>query len=570
MEAAETIQETPAGLRVLVLDDEQPVRRLIEAVLTRAGWTVETACDGREGLDILLQKPFDVLVVDLRMKGMDGLAFLEEARKIWPWLGVVILSGFVDHDSITRADRLGVTRILEKPIEPEMLRQSVLDEALARKEQLALEPQQHSPEQIRYQLGMLRHLGESAIAGQSLIEALRNLSAGLTRLLPCSLVGILGMEKEEHILALNIKESVSKAFVEHIRQEMLARFRALSGRSVADHAVQLRTEGVPPAETGPARAGSLLIVPVITEGQLHGLLALAASAPGVYSATDVSFLYHAANQLSTVMVSLNKMQQLAIRDPLTALYNRRHLEEVIEQSWLLVNRYDLDMSLAIVDVDHFKPLNDTHGHLAGDEVLREFASLIQSVSRASDTVARYGGDEFIVILPKASEQDARAFAERLLLAVRGHVFCERSLKLRRTCTIGIAGMRTPKPPVSSGELIERADAALYEAKRAGRNRYALWSRDVAAPRAETPAAPAAAEAAAPARARILLVDDEESILRLLSRILAAEGYQADAASTASEALRRLKETRPPYDVLLTDLHLQEQSGIDLIIGRAHV
>ena len=110
------------GIRVLVLDDEEPIRRLIDRLLSIAGCSVMTAADGRKGLQILMQHDFDVMIVDLRMQEMDGIAFLQEALKIWPWLGVIVITGYADEDSIAQAQQLGVRRILRKPLSLDILR----------------------------------------------------------------------------------------------------------------------------------------------------------------------------------------------------------------------------------------------------------------------------------------------------------------------------------------------------------------------------------------------------------------------------------------------------------------
>ena len=126
---AKTNELTGAPLRVLILDDEESIRRIIRHALTRLGYEVETATNGRQGLQILLTKTFDVAVVDVRMQEMDGLAFVQEAKKIWPWQGVVIYSGFIDDRIVEIAEREGVRHILTKPIDMTKLVAAIRDEA---------------------------------------------------------------------------------------------------------------------------------------------------------------------------------------------------------------------------------------------------------------------------------------------------------------------------------------------------------------------------------------------------------------------------------------------------------
>jgi diguanylate cyclase (GGDEF)-like protein len=171
---------------------------------------------------------------------------------------------------------------------------------------------------------------------------------------------------------------------------------------------------------------------------------------------------------------------LGIRDGLTDLFNRRHMLEQIGYICKMCKRYSLPVGVAIIDVDHFKEVNDQYGHLVGDEVLIELAGLLRrSATRESDIIGRYGGDELIVILPDAGLEGAWNFGERLLAAVRGHEFCPSTHRLHLTVSIGVTsvpGEDAAKMPCS--ELVAHADQALYTAKRKGRNCMCAWSGGV--------------------------------------------------------------------------------------------
>ena len=375
-------------IRVLVLDDEAPIRRLVKAALNDHGCTVETASDGREGLEILLQNDFDVLVVDLKMREMDGITFLQEALRIWPWLGVVIMTGYADEKAIANANELGVERILNKPIDMKSLRDNVTEEALSKRERVGL-PANLTLDTIKYQLGILRQLSETAIASKSLIDALRGLSNGMAKLLPCAVVGVLGLEAGEEVLILSIQESVSTSFLNNVEQEICSRYAALGSRRLNSDSLRIEIDGEIDDKEGATEAGSTFTVPVMSGGELHGLLTLAATTDNAYSTTDISFLYHAANHLSTIFAALSHMRKLAIHDTITGLYNRRHLEEVLERTWQLSWRYDHPMCVVMIDLDHFKTLNDTFGHLIGDQALVELSTQLQKIVRGSDIIARF-------------------------------------------------------------------------------------------------------------------------------------------------------------------------------------
>lgn len=165
---------------------------------------------------------------------------------------------------------------------------------------------------------------------------------------------------------------------------------------------------------------------------------------------------------------LTKVEALAITDPLTGLYNRRRFEAVLENEFHRMMRYKLPLSCVMMDIDHFKSVNDTYGHKTGDSVLREIAEVLRRSIRAVDTPARWGGEEFIVLLPQTGKKDAMMVAQRLLQSVSQHPFTELPNK-EVTVSIGLAS--APDSSIDSIEkLIHASDEALYNAKRNGRNR----------------------------------------------------------------------------------------------------
>ncbi|MCL5022129.1 MAG: diguanylate cyclase [Nitrospirae bacterium] len=160
-------------------------------------------------------------------------------------------------------------------------------------------------------------------------------------------------------------------------------------------------------------------------------------------------------------------KKLATTDPLTGLFNRRHCEAVIEYEFRRAARYKSPLSCFILDIDHFKTVNDKYGHRAGDTVLVEIAQILKGVIRAVDTVARWGGEEFLLVLPQTGNEGAMVLAQKLLNKVSGHTFSEVPDR-RLTVSIGIAGI--PSLSIDTGEkLVNAADRAMYKAKRRGRN-----------------------------------------------------------------------------------------------------
>ncbi len=164
-----------------------------------------------------------------------------------------------------------------------------------------------------------------------------------------------------------------------------------------------------------------------------------------------------------------RLETLAHTDPLTHLLNRRALTIRLVAELERVRRYTSPLTMLMIDIDHFKQVNDTYGHLVGDEVLRGIAAILQRSVRTVDTLARYGGEEFVVVLPETEEEGAVTFAERIRERVEQYCAeAEQAGGARVTVSIGVASF--PAPHVESVEdLFSRADAALYRAKERGRN-----------------------------------------------------------------------------------------------------
>jgi diguanylate cyclase (GGDEF)-like protein len=165
------------------------------------------------------------------------------------------------------------------------------------------------------------------------------------------------------------------------------------------------------------------------------------------------------------LIELNqRLDRLAVTDGLTEVLNHRAFQERLDEEIERARRSETTVSLVLLDVDHFKRLNDEHGHQEGDRVLKRVASTVRGTARVTDVVARYGGEEFVVILGGANAEAALTTAERMRRAIAAHAGERRPV----TASFGIATFRGDVD--SKEELIRRADAALYEAKRQGRNR----------------------------------------------------------------------------------------------------
>ena len=169
-----------------------------------------------------------------------------------------------------------------------------------------------------------------------------------------------------------------------------------------------------------------------------------------------------------------ELAELSLRDPLTGLYNRRHADNELPRLVAAAERHLQPISLAMADLDHFKVVNDDHSYSVGDEVLRRFARVLTQVTRGTDTVIRYGGEEFLIVMPQTGIDQASVLCERLRKAVESHTWYEVDPSLQVTVSIGVADSARFDGVIG---LAAGADAALHRAKREGRNRVVAASQD---------------------------------------------------------------------------------------------
>ncbi|MDH5526902.1 MAG: sensor domain-containing diguanylate cyclase [Nitrospirota bacterium] len=224
---------------------------------------------------------------------------------------------------------------------------------------------------------------------------------------------------------------------------------------------------------------SLLVVPLTLGDRVLGTLMLSlAKRRGIFSERDAHVAELVANMAAgalknayiheTLEAERHSLHQLAVTDPLTSVYNRRFFDMRLEEEFLLAERHSLPLSLIMLDVDHFKRINDSHGHTVGDKVLVELARVVGATLRQTDCFARFGGEEFVILMPLTDRMGAESKAEEIRLAVKEITLPVKGESLRISVSLGVSsgGSEGSDQSVS---LLQAADRAVYAAKRAGRD-----------------------------------------------------------------------------------------------------
>jgi len=307
----DTLMEADGYVRILVVDDEEIIRNLLYDVLSNTGYKVKTAKDGQEAISQIEKEPFEIVITDFKMPGMNGIELLQHILKINPDICVLIITAYSAVESAVSAMKLGAYDYICKPFELEEMKVVI----------------------------------EKAVERQRLLRVSR--------------------------------------MVEHYKH-------------------------------------------------------------------------------------------LSITDGLTKVYNHRYFHEFLDRELQRARRNSSAFALLFADVDNFKLYNDVNGHLAGDEVLRELATIILNTTRRTDFVARYGGEEFAVILPDTVNEGGLRVALQIMQAIHTKKWMYADVLPCKTITLSIGMALYPKDALLKEELITKADEAMYHAKKTGKNKICYF------------------------------------------------------------------------------------------------
>ncbi len=489
-----------AESRVLVVDDDAGLRLALETTLGSAGYDVRAVGDAVAMRAALAEWNPDLLLLDIVLPDADGVRLLQElkAHEVWHDVPVLMISARTPDEMTELALGLGAADVIKKPFRPRELLARVHAQlrlhAVMRATLAALTAAQD-------ELGRVR---EEAENGRRLVDILHDVTGDLSSdeiyhllarrvaralsLSRCSVilaspgdrVGVVATAFDnpalrnyqinldaypeiraalEHGHPVLVEDLHTSPLYEDLRKEWAANGVQIPIRSV----IAL------PFTLGKVQAGVFFLRRMVDEPPLTN--EDVEFADSVVKAAVAAI--HRAQLIETTKADNARLEVLAHTDPLTLVLNRRALTVRLASELERARRYDSVITLLMVDLDNFKQVNDNHGHLVGDDVLRDVAMLLQHAVRTMDVVARYGGEEFVVVLPETSLAGATIFAERIRENVETATFSGlRGVPLKLTASIGVSSY--PSTTVQTvDDLFARADEALYRAKADGRNRVCL-------------------------------------------------------------------------------------------------
>jgi len=440
---------------ILVVDDDLFFRRLLEDILAEEGvYLVETAASGEAALERVSRGGVEVLLTDMIMPGICGLELLKRLRAVPTPPEVIFITGNATIESAIEALKDGARDYLLKPCDPDQLRRIIrncIDQRRLLTENSLLRNQLH-----------LYQKGQQLAALLDLDQLMEAALTTLSRELPPETRSFSCLVKEGQVTQVFSGAGLNEEQSHALAQALSPRLEQTDKGELLE-AAALELENVTVADRR-----TLWVFPLGQADGSRGLLCMlnpkGADFPEEFPRETLLFLgeqtdlgFHNANRYEGT-------RELVYSDDLTGLYNHRYLHIALEQEIRRSERYDLEFSVAFIDLDLLKQVNDRFGHLAGSSVLREVGALLRNCVRDADLLFRYGGDEFTALLVETDRRGAKVVAERIRRAIEEHTFVlSDNSTWKMTATVGYATF--PIHAKTKQELIELADQAMYQAKR---------------------------------------------------------------------------------------------------------
>ncbi len=469
--------------RILVVDDSDLARTLLGRVLSRAGFEVLEAHDGVEGAIIALSTLPHAVVTDLEMPKMDGYQLVRllkndpAARQI----PVLILTGNSAVSSRFWGLRTGAEAYMTKD-RPEDVATAIARLALPADFPFpATDSAPQGPLDILARVAKRLDLSlfEATVVG-TLLE--RGIATGELRDTSAAVLGLVGEILDASLMAVALSDAQETmlhvvtrgAAVPSLSAEIESTLLTdLGGGGTVG--AQVTVENLP-GDAGRGLDFAQRVVFRLPVREATAMLVLVPRDRDEFERTSRPLLQAMVNPLALILDNArlaDRLRQQSCRDSLTGLHNRRAILEILEHELDRSRRYQQSLAIVLCDLDHFKLINDSHGHLTGDMALRVASRTFVDTLRAADAIGRYGGEEFLAVLPHTELEAAQRTAERLRESLADRVVeTSGGATLRITASFGLASFAEIPPDAPVEQLIDLADARLYEAKAAGRNR--VW------------------------------------------------------------------------------------------------
>jgi two-component system, cell cycle response regulator len=478
----------PSECRVLIVDDEVNFCKLLCSALEPL-YKVTGCHSGKEACALIERNDFDAVVTDLRLNDITGIDVLRCAKTKDPYTEVLMITGYASLESASVALDLGAISYIEKPVRMEdflvRIEKAMASRLFHLKSLRLMQKSGEMSSDFKEHLSditALYYFTRKVTISLEVAEIVRITLEEVNRKskAPFCVMGLSAMGFKE-IYAMSSQGEVDPAlaralFLRH--REAVFPFFEKDQFQAGDITtiIYKSSKGKAP----PLDAVHPVVIPLVVTGTSIGTLAVFLGENAAFMNGELHFLNIISSIISPLIehgYSVQQVRQLAKTDALTGIANHRSFQETLDHEISRVNRKGSTFSLIYMDIDDFKRVNDTYGHLAGDAVLKDLVKRVSENIRTVDEFSRYGGEEFAIILPETGSRGAEVVARRIKKSIVSKPLLYKRSAIPYTVSMGIT-VYDAKHPVKKNVLINQADAAMYSAKRDGKNRISLCATTV--------------------------------------------------------------------------------------------
>lgn len=472
--------------RILIVEDSATTRHIIQYLFSKNGFEVFLAHDAETALALLPDCQPDLILTDCYMPGMSGFEMVREIKKTpeYRHLPVIMVTAAQKREDLLQGLAVGANDYIIKPFDESeliaragvhLLNKKLYDEIIHQKNKL--EMLYDNKNRLLQEITILDDMSQGLQNCMAEHEAYPIIVHALNDLFLCSSGALLICdENEENCQSIANWGEVPDSFFNDIQ---VTSCHALSTKKVFNSLSEEKDNNAQHCDA--IHDKETICIPLVSREIRLGLIRLRLDNVDRRRAlaSTQNHQWHlmrtSAEHISLALANLRLRESLraqSIRDPLTNLYNRRYMEESLFREISRMKRNKSSLGVIMLDVDYFKNLNDTYGHTAGDEVLKKLAALLANSTRNADIACRYGGEEFILILPDACLNSTAAKAEHIRLKIEKELHMDFDNR-KASVTVSLGVSVYPENGVLTHDLISQADKALYAAKRSGRNRVTV-------------------------------------------------------------------------------------------------
>ncbi|MBW2000915.1 MAG: GGDEF domain-containing protein [Deltaproteobacteria bacterium] len=482
--------------RILIISNEKRDVELFEGILGSKGFDIEAISLSDEIEETNLKDAYAVILADYDLIGNRSYSWINILQENRSQSCFILYGEKIKSDKTSEMLQKGIYGFVPRSFLSERIYDTILGglenrkafiEILGMIDELKVVNKRLKREKENFrtknqELGFINRLSSEVAYDLDWDGILpRILDAGLLKVIDVELFSILYRIDSKWNLALSLSEKeINKKTLERLKRNIVDRYFTLSKESILIKEMTFylypsnlpvlcaaRQTGVKVSSSSPLSFSKPWILPLSLAGKPLGMLVILPKNKEELKKGKKELMSTISNILAMSLKNAqayNKLKNMAVTDGLTGIYNHKALGEFIQQEFQRARRYNKPLSLVMIDVDGFKDINDSLGHQAGDYVLRELARCLKSAVRNTDILARYGGDEFAILLPETDMRKAEVLVKRMLHSVRNHTFKWRSERIRVEISCGISNIGELEERENEEEFIYRADSRLYIAK----------------------------------------------------------------------------------------------------------